>query len=99
MTSIGRYGHLTYFPTIRVEDSFCAVNGGDEKYFIGDTYFNPVYFSWVMGISGYAYFLIPGINEALWMISSVLAFTFAIMLLFYDIWFIFDSIRKKLIKS
>ena len=41
MTSIGRYGDLTYFPTIRIEDSFRAVNGGDEKYFIIPVRENP----------------------------------------------------------
>ena len=96
-TSIGRYGHITYCPTIRIEDSFSAVNAGDEKFYIGDTYFNPVYYNWVTGISGYAYFLIPGINEAQWMITSALGFMIALMLLFYDIWYIFDILRKKLI--
>lgn len=93
-TSIGRYGDITYLPTIMIENSFSVVNARDEKLDIGDTYSNLVYYNWVTGISGYAYFLIPGINELLWMILSVTAFMIALMLLFYDIWFIFDRIRK-----
>lgn len=54
ITSIGRYGHITYFPTIRIKDSFSAVNARDEKLDIGDTYSNLVYYNWVTGISGYA---------------------------------------------
>jgi hypothetical protein len=60
--SQGRYGS-TSLPTIRLDDGTVeSVNGGNTNYQIGDTFVNEMNFNWIFGITGTAYFIVPGEN-------------------------------------